>query len=100
MFIRFLSLTRLAYAVTHSQQLRWSLRHELLPVFKKGTAQHLDNVNLGKRGPPTAKPTAMLQDALLDLPNRGDVVLDPFLGSGSTLIARQTRRTGLPRRRA
>jgi DNA modification methylase len=29
----------------------------------------------------------MLQDALLDLANRGDIVLDPFLGSGSTLIA-------------
>ena len=29
----------------------------------------------------------MLQDALLDLTNRGDIVLDPFLGSGSTLIA-------------
>ena len=33
------------------------------------------------------KPTAMLADALLDLSNRGDIVLDPFLGSGSTLIA-------------
>jgi antitoxin (DNA-binding transcriptional repressor) of toxin-antitoxin stability system len=29
----------------------------------------------------------MLEDALLDLSNRGDIVLDPFLGSGSTLIA-------------
>jgi DNA modification methylase len=29
----------------------------------------------------------MLEDALLDLSNRGDFVLDPFLGSGSTLIA-------------
>jgi hypothetical protein len=29
----------------------------------------------------------MLEDALLDLPNRGDIVIDPFLGSGSTLIA-------------
>jgi DNA modification methylase len=36
---------------------------------------------------PTVKPTAMLEDALLDLTNRGDIVLDPFLGSGSTLIA-------------
>jgi DNA modification methylase len=34
----------------------------------------------------------MLQDALLDLTNRGDVVVDPFLGSGSTLIA--TDKTG------
>jgi hypothetical protein len=29
----------------------------------------------------------MLEDALLDLTNRGDIVVDPFLGSGSTLIA-------------
>jgi DNA modification methylase len=36
---------------------------------------------------PTVKPTAMLQDALIDLTNRGEIVLDPFLGSGSTLIA-------------
>jgi DNA modification methylase len=28
----------------------------------------------------------MLTDAILDLPHRGDIVLDPFLGSGSTLI--------------
>ena len=33
------------------------------------------------------KPTALLQDALIDLTNRGEIVLDPFLGSGSTLIA-------------
>ena len=33
------------------------------------------------------KPVAMLGDALIDLTNRGEVVLDPFLGSGSTLIA-------------
>ena len=36
---------------------------------------------------PTVKPTAMLEDALLDLTNRSDIVIDPFLGSGSTLIA-------------
>jgi DNA modification methylase len=29
----------------------------------------------------------MLVEALVDLTNRGDIVLDPFLGSGSTLIA-------------
>jgi DNA modification methylase len=87
-------------------------QHELLPLFKKGTATHVNNVELGKRGRwrsnvwtypgasslgsdarrglkdhPTVKPTAMLEDALLDLTNRGDVVIDPFLGSGSTLIA-------------
>ena len=36
---------------------------------------------------PTVKPVAMLEDALLDMTNRDDIVLDPFLGSGSTLIA-------------
>jgi DNA modification methylase len=87
-------------------------KHELLPLFKKGDAPHVNNIMLGKRGRsrtnvwdyagasslgsdarrglrdhPTVKPTAMLQDALLDLTNRGEIVIDPFLGSGSTLIA-------------
>ena len=87
-------------------------QHELLPLFKKGTAPHVNNVELGRRGRwrsnvwsypgasslgsdarrglqdhPTVKPTAMLEDALLDLTDRGDIVVDPFLGSGSTLIA-------------
>jgi DNA modification methylase len=87
-------------------------QHELLPLFKNGSAPHVNNIELGKRGRwrsnvwtypgasslgsdarrglkdhPTVKPTAMLEDALLDLTNRGDVVIDPFLGSGSTLIA-------------
>jgi DNA modification methylase len=86
-------------------------QHELLPLLKKGTASHVNNVELGKRGRwrsnvwtypgasslgsdarrglkdhPTVKPTALLEDALLDVSNRGDVVIDPFLGSGSTLI--------------
>jgi len=86
-------------------------QHELLPLFKKGIASHVNNVSLGKRGRhrtnlwiypgassvgsdarkglqdhPTVKPTAMLQDALIDLTNRGEIVLDPFLGSGSTLL--------------
>jgi DNA modification methylase len=87
-------------------------QHELLPLFKKGTASHVNNISFGKPGRyrtnvwtypgasslgsdarkglqdhPTVKPTAMLQDALIDLTNRGEIVLDPFLGSGSTLIA-------------
>jgi DNA modification methylase len=87
-------------------------QHELLPLFKKGDAPHVNNISLGKRGRhrtnvwtypgasslgsdarkglqdhPTVKPTPMLQDALIDLTNRGDIILDPFLGSGSTLIA-------------
>jgi DNA modification methylase len=87
-------------------------QHELLPLFKKGDGPHINNIELGKKGRwrsnvwtypgastrgsdarrglkdhPTVKPTAMLEDALLDLTNRGDTVLDPFLGSGSTLVA-------------
>ena len=87
-------------------------QHELLPLFKKGKAPHINNVELGKNGRwrsnvwtypgassmgsearqglqhhPTVKPVAMLEDALLDMTERGDIVLDPFLGSGSTLIA-------------
>jgi DNA modification methylase len=86
--------------------------HELLPLFKKGGAPHVNNIKLGRHGRwrsnvwtypgasafgsdarrgledhPTVKPVSMLQDALIDLTNRGDIVLDPFLGSGSTLIA-------------
>jgi hypothetical protein len=41
----------------------------------------------GLKDHPTAKPTAMLEDALPDLTDRGDSVIDPFLGSRSTLIA-------------
>jgi DNA modification methylase len=87
-------------------------QHELLPLFKKGKAAHINNVELGKNGRwrsnvwtypgasslgsearqglqhhPTVKPVAMLEDALFDMTERGDTVLDPFLGSGSTLIA-------------
>jgi DNA modification methylase len=87
-------------------------QHELLPLFKKGKAPHINNINLGKGGRwrsnlwtypgasslgsdarkglqhhPTVKPVAMLEDALLDLTERGAIVLDPFIGSGSTLIA-------------
>jgi DNA modification methylase len=86
--------------------------HELLPLFKKGTASPTNNVAAGKRGrhrtnmwttPVKAepgsgprrpaedqaaeKPTALLADALIDLTDCGEIVFDPFLGSGSTLIA-------------
>lgn len=102
----------------YAQPSLYRSQHELLPLYKKGSAQHVNNVELGKRGRwcsnvwtyagasslgsdarrglkdhPTVKPTAMLEDALLDLTNRGDTVIDPFLGSGSTLIAAE--RTGL-----
>jgi DNA modification methylase len=86
-------------------------QHELLALFKKGQAPHIDNVQRGKKsrgrsnvwtypaarlhseardGPsqhPTVKPVAMLEDALLDMTEPGDSVIDPFLGAGSTLIA-------------
>ena len=87
-------------------------QHELLPLFKKGSAPNVNNVELGKHGRwrsnlwtypgasslgsnarkglkdhPTVKPLAMIKDTLLDLTNRGDLVLDPFLGSGTTLLA-------------
>jgi DNA modification methylase len=87
-------------------------QHELFQLYKKGDAQHVNNIHLGKKGRnrsnvwnypgasslgsdtrrdledhPTVKPTAMLEDALLDMTHRGDIVIDPFLGSGSTLIA-------------
>ena len=41
----------------------------------------------GLKEHPTVKPVAMLSDIILDLTDRGEIVLDPFLGSGSTLIA-------------
>ena len=41
---------------------------------------------------PTVKPTALVADAILDCSNRGDLVLDAFLGSGTTLMA--CERTG------
>ena len=87
--------------------------HELLPRVKKGLCAHVNNVALGRHGRrhsnvlwpypgassrgsdargrlvdhPGVKPVAMLEDALRDLTNRGDIVIEPFLGSGSTLIA-------------
>jgi DNA modification methylase len=87
-------------------------QHELLPLFKKGSAAHVNNLSKGKRGrhrtnlwtypdisspgpgaqkndgdQGSEKPVAMLEGALIDLTNRGDIVLDPFLGTGATLIA-------------
>jgi DNA modification methylase len=50
------------------------------------------NAGRGLQDHPTVKPTAVLEDALLDLSNRRGIVIDPFLGSGSTLIT--ANRTG------
>ena len=90
----------------------WRSQHELLPVFKKGEAPHINNVELGRHGRwrsnvwtypggstlgsdsregldfhPTVKPRVLLEDALLDVTNRDDIVIDCFAGSGSTLLA-------------
>lgn len=90
----------------------WRSSYELLPVFKVGKAPHVNNVELGKNGRwrsnlwtapgasslgsearaglklhPTVKPVPLLVDALLDVTHRGEVVLDPFSGSGSALMA-------------
>jgi DNA modification methylase len=94
-------------------------QHELVFVFKLGSGRHLNNVQLGAYGRhrtnvwayasgpgfgrageegrlstlhPTVKPIGMVADAILDVARRGDIVLDPFLGSGTTLMA--CERTG------
>jgi len=94
-------------------------QHELVFVFKHGRNGHRNNVQLGQFGRnrsnvwhypganslsrsgaegnllalhPTVKPVAMVADAILDCSARGEVVLDGFLGSGTTLIAAE--RTG------
>jgi DNA modification methylase len=93
-------------------------RHELVFVFKNGKDAHRNNIQLGRYGRnrtnvwnysapssfgrhyssadveshPTVKPVLMVSDAILDCTKRNDVVLDPFLGSGTTLLAAE--RTG------
>lgn len=87
-------------------------RHEMVFVLKNGSAPHINNVELGKHGRnrtnvweypgvnsfgggrmdelamhPTVKPTAMVADAIMDCSKRGGIILDPFGGSGTTLIA-------------
>src|SRR5712691_2038420 len=94
-------------------------QHELIFVFKNGKESHRNNVQLGQYGRyrtnvwkypgvnsfsrttdednllefhPTVKPVALVADAIMDVSARGDIVLDPFLGSGTTVIAAE--RTG------
>jgi DNA modification methylase len=87
-------------------------QHELICVFKVGAEPPTNNVELGRHGRnrsnlwtyrglnafgnerdellaahPTVKPVAMIADALRDVTKRSGIVLDTFLGSGSTLIA-------------
>lgn len=90
-------------------------KHELVFVYKVGTAPHMNTFGLGDTGRyrtnvwdyagissmgatrgedlamhPTVKPTAMVADAIRDCSKRGDIVLDGFGGSGTTLIAAET----------
>ena len=85
-------------------------RHELVFVFGKRDTTRVNNAQLGKHGRnrtdvwnycgrkrghdlhPTVKPIAMVSDAILDVTQRGDIVLDPFCGSGTTILAAE--RTG------
>ena len=92
-------------------------QHEMVCVFKAGTARHTNNVELGRNGRnrtnvwqydsagtqarkgnnvlelhPTVKPVQLVMDALLDCSKRGEIVIDSFLGSGTTLLAAE--RTG------
>lgn len=86
-------------------------QHELIFVFQNGKGSHVNNVELGKHGRyrtnvwhyagvnsfgsekknlkmhPTVKPVELVRDAILDASKRGDIVMDTFLGSGTTLIA-------------
>lgn len=87
-------------------------KHELIFVFKVGIAPHTNTFGLGETGRyrtnvwdyagissptasrgdelamhPTVKPVALIADAIRDCSKRGEVVLDCFGGSGSTLIA-------------
>ena len=86
-------------------------QHELICIFQNGKGSHVNNVELGKHGRyrtnvwhyagvnsfgseqknlkmhPTVKPVELVRDAILDASKRGDIVLDAFLGSGTTLIA-------------
>lgn len=87
-------------------------QHELIAVFKHGRAKHVNNVQLGRMGRnrsnvwqypgasgfsksrqknledhPTVKPIRLVADAIRDVTKPGDLVLDPFGGAGTTLLA-------------
>jgi DNA modification methylase len=92
-------------------------KHEHVLVYKSGKAPHINNVQLGRNGRyrtnvwsypgvnsfsrnraadlaahPTVKPVALVADAIRDCSRRGDLILDPFAGSGTILLAAE--RTG------
>jgi DNA modification methylase len=87
-------------------------KHEMVFVYRVGDAPHTNAVELGKHGRnrtnvwdyasvnsmrgsrredlalhPTVKPVAMVADAICDVTRQGELVLDIFLGSGTSLIA-------------
>jgi DNA modification methylase len=87
-------------------------QHELIGVFRVGQGAHLNNIELGRHGRsrsnvwhyaglntfragrldelkshPTVKPVALVADAMKDCTRRGDIVLDTFCGSGTTILA-------------
>ncbi|MCZ6860906.1 MAG: site-specific DNA-methyltransferase [Alphaproteobacteria bacterium] len=87
-------------------------KHEIIAVFKAGTKPHTNNIDLGRHGRyrtnvwdyagvntfregrqeelamhPTVKPVALVADAIKDCTRRNDIVLDPFVGSGTTILA-------------
>lgn len=87
-------------------------KHELVFIAKKGKAPHTNNVELGKHGRyrtnvwdyagvnsfgknrmddlashPTVKPVALVADAIRDVTHPGEIVLDAFMGSGTTILA-------------
>jgi DNA modification methylase len=87
-------------------------QHELVFIWKSGSAPHVNNFELGQFGRsrsnvweyagvntfrpgrieelamhPTVKPVALVADAIKDCSRRGGLVLDPFAGSGTTIIA-------------
>src|SRR3712207_4889934 len=91
-------------------------KHELVFAFKVGRAPHTNSFGLGDTGRdrtnvwdyagvntfradrmeelamhPTVKPVALVADAIRDCSRRGEVVLDPFAGSGTTLVAARGR---------
>jgi DNA modification methylase len=78
-------------------------QHELIAVYKVGGKLDASNAEFGRRGRKRSdvwtysesidtgehapKPVALVADAIKDATKRGAIVLDPFAGSGSTLIA-------------
>jgi DNA modification methylase len=87
-------------------------QHELIFMFKNGNGQHQNNMQLGRYGRnrsnlwtyagvntfrtgrlddlavhPTVKPIALVADAMRDCSRRNDIILDPFMGSGTTILA-------------